>query len=121
MDEKQIEDLLRERGIFAPRLSPAIVDDAVDPMVDVQYHNFPGTAVIVCLLTLRNGFALVGKSAAVSMDNFSDEVGRQVAYKDARNKMWEFLGFALHERIAVKLLGRGALPPEDEERLHNGG
>lgn len=34
------------------------------------YYVFPGTTLTVCALTLRNGFQVVGESAAASPENF---------------------------------------------------
>ena len=51
------------------------------------------------MLNLKNGFSVTGKpSAAVSAANDNEEIGRQVAYDNARNELWVFLGFLLKEQ-----------------------
>lgn len=67
---------------------------------DVQYYVFPETTVTVCCATLNNGYSLVGKSAAASMENFDEAVGREVAWKDARNQLWALLGFRLRDQLS---------------------
>lgn len=100
LDEQAVERMIAESGAAAPRIFPYMLDEAIDPAVPPQFHRFPGTTVTVCLLTLRNGFTVVGESAAVSLANFNEDIGRTVAFKNAREKLWPLLGFALKEQIA---------------------
>jgi len=96
MSEQQIEQVIQEKGLNAPRLSPELIDSRIQ---EEAYYVFPGTTVTVCCLTLRNGFNAVGKSACVSIENFDDEIGRVIAREDARKKIWELEGYALAERL----------------------
>lgn len=95
-DEKAIESEIQEKGLNAPRLSPESIDSVI---VGEDYHVFPGTALTVCCLVLRNGFTVTGESAAVSMANFDAELGRKIARRDARGKIWQLEGYALRERL----------------------
>lgn len=54
----------------------------------------------ICILTVRNGFTLVGKSAPASADNFDAELGRKLAYEDAVRQLWPLMGYALRERLS---------------------
>jgi hypothetical protein len=76
------------------------LDAAIDPLVPVQYHVFPGSTTTVCLITLKNGYTVTGESACADPANFDEEIGREVAFKDARNKLWPLLGFLLKDRLA---------------------
>ena len=95
-NEKQIEKKIQEKGLNAPHLTPADIDAAI---VKEQYHIFEGTTVTVCALTLRNGYVTTGTSAASSPDNFDEEIGRQVARHNARDKIWSLEGYLLRERL----------------------
>lgn len=53
----------------------------------------------ICTITLKNGFQLVGTSACVSEDNFNAEIGENIAYKNAFEKLWELEGYLLKQRI----------------------
>lgn len=99
-EEQRIEDMIQAKDLNAPRVRPQDLDNAIDPLVAVQYHVFPGSSTTVCLLTLKNGYTVTGESACASPENFDVEVGREVAYKDARNKLWPLLGFLLKDRLA---------------------
>jgi len=65
------------------------VDDTID---QEAYYRFPGTTMTVCLLTLRNGYQVIGESACPE-ENFDDERGRSLARKRARNKIFELEGY----------------------------
>lgn len=52
-----------------------------------------------CVIVLKNGFTVTGKSACVSPENFSIEKGQQIAHADAVDKIWELLGFALKDKL----------------------
>lgn len=95
-DEKAIESEIQEKGLTAPRLSPESIDAAI---VGEAYHVFPGTTLTVCCLVLRNGFTVTGESASVSMENFDAELGRKIARRNARDKIWQLEGYALRERL----------------------
>lgn len=92
MDELELEQRIKAKGLTAPRLSPDHIDSCI---VDAQYYVFPGTTLTVCCITLRNGYSVTGESAAVSKENFDEEIGRDVAYKNARDKIWQLEGYLL--------------------------
>lgn len=96
-DEKSIETEIQAKGLNAPRLSPTNIDAVI---VAEDYHVFPGTTVTVCCLTLRNGYAVIGESAAASPENFDAELGRKIARSSAREKIWALEGYALRERLS---------------------
>lgn len=53
----------------------------------------------LCVLTLDNGFTVLGESACASPENFDSDVGRRIARADAVRKVWPLLGFALKTRL----------------------
>jgi N4 Gp49/Sf6 Gp66 family protein len=94
MSEQEIEEDIRTAGLTGPRITPECLDDAI---VKSQYYVFPETTITVACLTLENGFCVVGKSACVDPTNFNQELGRKIAYTDARDKIWELEGYLLRE------------------------
>lgn len=97
-DEAAIEAEIRRKGLNAPRLTPAHIDAQI---VAEQFHVFPGTTLTVCALTLRNGFQVVGESAAASPENFDAEIGRKIARDNARAKIWALEGYLLRSRLSA--------------------
>lgn len=96
--EASIEAEIRTKGLNAPRLTPDHIDAQI---VDESYYVFPNTTLTVCALTLRNGFHVIGESAAASPSNFDESIGRRIARDNARNKIWAFEGYALRNKLAA--------------------
>lgn len=64
----------------------------------VKSHDYValGTTT-VCLITLDNGYTVLGTSACVDPANFDKELGERLAYDDAVDKVWPLAGFRLAE------------------------
>ena len=93
-----VEQEIQAKGLNAPRITPEHVERCI---VRAQYHQFPGTTVTVCCLHLQNGFTVLGESACASPENFDAELGRRIAYDDAKRKIWQLEGYLLRERLNV--------------------
>jgi hypothetical protein len=55
----------------------------------------------ICVLVMKNGFVIIGKSAPASAANFNPELGKKLAYEDAVRQIWPLMGFALRDRLAA--------------------
>lgn len=97
-DEKAIEKEIQSKGLNAPRLKPEGIDAQI---VSTDYHVFPGTTMTVACLILRNGYCVIGESAAASPENFDADIGRKIAYGNARNKIWALEGYLLRSSLAA--------------------
>lgn len=53
----------------------------------------------ICNLYLENGFTVRGESACVDPANFDKELGEEIAYKNAKEKVWELEGYLLQENL----------------------
>jgi len=96
-NEVEIENEIQEKNLNAPRLRPEDIDSCI---VKETYTNLPSGKVVVCELTLRNGFTVRGESACVSKANFDQEIGNKISKANARNKIWELEGYLLQQRVA---------------------
>lgn len=107
-EEQQLEQQLADKGLAAPRVTSQEVDDQV---MRAEFHRFEGTTTTVCLMTLRNGFTVVGQSACASPENFDAKIGQGLAYTDARNQVWNLQGYLLKDRLfqAQRTTNRGKL------------
>jgi N4 Gp49/Sf6 Gp66 family protein len=102
----------------APRVTLADIEAAIAARYDVTgdkatinasgvgiaracgQHN-PLKLLSICILVMKNGFTIVGKSAPASPENFNAELGRKIAYEDALQQVWPLMGFALREKLAA--------------------
>lgn len=97
-DEAAIEAEIKEKGLTAPRITPA---DLEAEIVTEDFHVFPSSCLTVCCLTLKNGFTVTGESACASPENFDAELGRKIARGNARDNLWPLLGFRLRDQLAT--------------------
>ena len=95
-DEKQVEKEIQEKNLNAPRLTPDLIDSVI---ADKAFHVFGDTCLTVCCLTLENGFTVTGESACASPENFNAEIGENIAFEQARNKIWMLEGYLLKQRL----------------------
>jgi len=56
-------------------------------------------SLTLCVMVLRNGFVVIGKSVPASRENFNVELGCKFAYEDAVRQVWPLMGYALRERL----------------------
>ena len=120
MTDKTIEQLIQEKGLTAPRVTPDdlkanIVSEhyftARDGIVGVELdaglideasgtrtHESLGMLTF-CVLVLRNGFTVTGESACASPENFDPEIGRKIARQNAEQKIWPLMGYHLKQKL----------------------
>lgn len=97
MNDKTTEDLIQKKGLTAPRVTLADIEAKI---VGETYTPLPSGKVLVCELTLQNGFTVRGEAAAVSKANFDIEVGMKVSRENAVRQIWQLEGYLLQERLA---------------------
>ena len=96
MTDSNIEKEIQEKGLTAPRVTPNQLEKVI---VSEQYHVFPNTTFTSCLLTLVNGYTVLGESACASPENFNADIGRKIARDNAKNKIWALEGYLLRDRL----------------------
>ena len=90
-------------------IAPKVVNTDVENEIVNEYYRNAGSAVkapedsslynvTICILQLRNGFVVIGKSACVDSRNYNEDIGRQLAREDAVKQVWPFLGFRLADK-----------------------
>lgn len=67
-------------------------------VANVEFH-FMGVKTTACLLTVYNGYEIVGTSACVDPINFNEAIGKQYALIDALHQLDPYIGFALQSGI----------------------
>jgi len=98
-NEIEIEKLIQEKDLNAPRLTPDRIDSVI---MQSTYTILPSKKVMICEITLKNGFTVRGESACVSPENFDVEIGQQISFNNARNKIWELEGYLLSQQLFEK-------------------
>ena len=111
------------------KLTKEFLESEIDK---TEYNRLVGT-ITHCTITTKSGFTFTGESACVDPNNFNQEIGEQVAYDNAFEKMWMPYGFWLHKALAesdsfetkeaydawhatgIKELCQGNILPKDEQ------
>lgn len=101
--EDTIEAAILATKPSAPRLSPTDIDRVI---VGETFTTLPSGKVMVCELTLTNGFTVRGEAATVSKANFDEQIGRSISRANARDKVWELEGYLLQERLHLQALAK---------------
>lgn len=117
MSEQAIEQEIKDKGKTAPRITPQHIDETID-----STHFFTAAEGVIahgnlnegekipevteslklltfCVLVLKNGFTVTGESACASPENFDPEIGRKIAYTNARDKIWPLEGYLLKQKL----------------------
>ena len=62
-----------------------------------DYHVF--NTMTTCYITLDNNYVVSGVSACVDPVNFDAAIGKDLAFKDAYDRLWPLFGFLLAEEL----------------------
>ena len=93
--------------IAASKDGPKVTEERIKAKIaDVTYirpyaNDFTPGSLTICIITMKNNFKFIGKSAPVSPDNFSDVVGKRYAYEDAFKQIWSHEGYLLRTSLSI--------------------
>jgi hypothetical protein len=78
------------------------LDDIEEKLAHIDYINPERHPhMTLCLITLANGYIVVGKSTPADPENFNEKLGRQFAYEDAIRQIWPLEAYLLRERMSL--------------------
>jgi hypothetical protein len=105
-------DALGANNAMAPRVSVKNIEDQMESVIYInlgdaiertnQSASASSFLMTLCVITMRNGFVEVGKSAPASPENFDREKGKVFAYEDAVRNLWPKLGYALRDALYME-------------------
>lgn len=75
-------------------------DVGVDTDCAYKECDTPLHLLTLCVIKMKNGFTVVGESSCADPANFDKYVGEQLAFENAKKKMWPLLGFRLKDQMA---------------------
>lgn len=112
MSEEQNEQKNQAKGLSSPRTTP----DHIDSKIKHVYYHSPLEAIdhkqamdegayqnlrclTFCTIVLENGFTVTGENICSDYENFDPFIGKEIAYKNAREKNWQLEGYLLKEKL----------------------
>lgn len=109
-DSLQVTDAQAAAVAKAPRVTLEDINNAIAMehtfTADKAVKGCPGEndvglkILTICLLSMKNGYTVMGKSAPASPENFNAELGAKFAREDAIRQLWPIMGYALREKLA---------------------
>lgn len=80
-----------------------ILEDIEECIVTEVYEKM-GLKTTVCMLTLANGFEVVGTASCVDPEQYDHSKGCNIARQRAVDKVWELEGYKLQSKLkAIKV------------------
>lgn len=89
----------RDAAAGAVAVKPRVTLDQVISLIDREETHVFDHVLTIVVLTLKNGYKVVGQSAAASPENFNEQLGHKIAREDAISKIWPLAGFLLRDTL----------------------
>lgn len=84
------------------RRTRVTLSDVQDKIKHVSYAVLPETTTTLCVMTMKNGYVVLGTSACADPSMFNKALGEQYSYGDAIEKLWPLEGYLLREEMFGK-------------------
>jgi hypothetical protein len=128
-----VEDKEIEAITVAPRIRPQDLEDNIagydlfnvyDVTEALNQPSMPETKCLtIAVITMKNGFMVIGHSACASPENYDADIGNRLALSDAKNKMWPLMGYHLKQTLFEKrghdLVGSGEAEQAVDQMLND--
>ena len=118
--DETIEQEIQAKGLTAPRVTPADIEaniastfyftaaQGAEKAARDNGSYAAGTPaegqalglLTFCVMVLKNGFTVTGKSACASPENFDAEVGRKIARQKALEDVYMVMGYELRSKLS---------------------
>jgi hypothetical protein len=101
---------ITEDDLILKSIAPRVTAAGLDALIKAEhYHVPPHSTLTLCVLTLANGFTVTGESACADPANFNEDIGRRLAFANAKNKIWALEGYLLKQQIHERAVMFNAL------------
>lgn len=88
-----------DKRVAAHATKPRVTLDMLKRKIVGEEFIVHDGILTICVLKMQNGFYLVGTSAPASPENFSAQIGADLAKEDALRQAWRYEGYLLRERL----------------------
>jgi hypothetical protein len=83
-----------------------VTSERIDSVIRSRQFFRATDTLTICVLTLANGFTVTGESACASPDNYRQDIGKRIAFDNAREKIWPLEGYLLRQMLAEQAQAR---------------
>lgn len=93
-----------------------VTEEMIDAEIADMQVTKMGKKTTVCMLTLKNGYEIIGTSACVRPEQYNAQVGTQLAKESARDKVWKLLGYIAQNELMKEVSTECAQDAPEESR-----
>ena len=91
--------LEQAKEAVSTKTAPRVTEQSIkNKIANVQFQR--SDVLTICIITMQNGFHLVGTSAPASPTNYDQAVGERYAYDNAFKQLWPLEGYLLREQLS---------------------
>lgn len=104
---EECETMLIDGIIYYVKKEPMknkISYEDVEAVIVSEEYSKLGSKTTICLLTLKNGYELIGMSACVDPAEFDMEAGKKFARAKAVEQIWALEGYLLQQMKFVQAI-----------------
>lgn len=94
-----------------PTITQAQIDDLLSN-ADIEVSTIFEKVTLVAV-RLPNGFVLTESAGAVSKENYSEDVGRDICLRKIASELWKLEGYALQKQVASAPSANSAVNPTE--------
>jgi benzoyl-CoA reductase/2-hydroxyglutaryl-CoA dehydratase subunit BcrC/BadD/HgdB len=88
------------KEIVATKTAPKITEQSIKDKIE-RVHYIEHDRLTICIITMFNGFDVVGVSKSASAANHDSEVGKRYAFDNAFKQLWQLEGYRLRTELAA--------------------
>lgn len=81
------------------RVYPRVTEASIKAKIASTSFIITETRLTICVITMRNGFEVLGKAKAADPRNHDREIGKRYAFEDAFRQIWALEGYLLCDAI----------------------
>jgi len=81
-----------------------VTEEQVEEAIVKEEYTKLGTKMTACVMTLADGFEVVGLAGVVNASEYNFEIGSKFARAKAKDDVWRHLGSILQYKIHNKIV-----------------
>ena len=93
-----VHEPVTEQELVAKATGPRVTKEELEANIADKAFYYHGLLTI-CVITLRNGFTVVGESACAWPANYDKDIGERLSFSDAQGKIWPLMGYHLKQQL----------------------
>lgn len=95
--------LVEAQDIVAGKKHRKVTEKSINAKIKRVSYIYDETTTI-CLITMKNGFKVLGHSTPADPRNYDAAVGRRYAYENAFRQLWQLEGYLLVEYLSLEAI-----------------